>query len=76
MRFDEIVEPDGYAGGERLFRLSFTSDELAFLSNAVSVSIGAIENWEYQSLTGLSPEVAGSLAAQMHEILSSARGPR
>jgi hypothetical protein len=53
--------------------ISFESEELIFLLNAINETLEAIEEWEFQTRTGESRERAVAIQAQLKGILDTAK---
>ncbi len=51
----------------------FSQEELAFLSNAVSEALEAVEEWEFQTRTGETRKRAMEIHAQLGELLDEAK---
>jgi hypothetical protein len=49
--------------------ISFSPEELAFLSNAINEALEAIEDWEFQSRTGEARKRAIEIQADIKKIL-------
>ena len=53
--------------------ISFGPDELAFLSNAINEAMEAVEDWEFQTRTGETPERAREIQAQLGKFLEESQ---
>jgi hypothetical protein len=48
-------------------------DELAFLSNAINETLEALDEWEFETRTGVPPGKARELHSRLIEVLEDAR---
>ena len=53
--------------------ITFSPEELAFLSSAINETLEAIEDWEFQTRTGETRTRASEIQAQLHKLLDEAR---
>jgi hypothetical protein len=52
--------------------ISFSPNELAFLSNAINEALEAVEDWEFQTRTGETRKGASDIQAQLRKLLDEA----
>ena len=52
--------------------ISFSADEVAFLSNAINETLEAIEEWEFQTRTGETRQRATGIADELRKALDEA----
>lgn len=53
--------------------VAFSPEELAFLSNAISEALEAVEEWEFQTRTGETRERASEIQSEIGELLERAK---
>jgi hypothetical protein len=70
---EDLVEYIESVGEDALVKLS--RQELAFISNAITESFLAIEEWEYGTLLALDMTEAEGLRTQVNEVLDRLRAP-
>jgi hypothetical protein len=70
---EDFVEYIESVGADALVKLS--RQELAFISNAITESFLAIEEWEYGTLLALDMTEAESLRTQVNNVLDRLRAP-
>jgi hypothetical protein len=58
---------------EKTYSLSFTREELAFLSNAIGESFEAVEDWEYQTRVGGTKEELEAIRARISALYQQAK---
>ena len=55
--------------------ITFSPDELAFLSNAINEAVEAVEEWEFQTRTGETRKRAMEIYGQFEMLLDEAKRP-